>query len=120
MEPITEMVDYSSPKFTLDSSLAASSREGTVILFDSKGWVPHGSIDTKEIYSNGRPRSFSKDGRILIFSDSYKTVFLDVATGEEIFALPDYGDGLFSPNGNIVLTWYSRYNLNLMVWGVSP
>jgi len=118
LELITEMVDYSSPKFILDNSLAASSREGTVLLFDPKGWVPEGSIDTKDIYSNGRPRSFSKDGRILIFSDSYKTVFLDVTTGEEIFALPDYGDGLFSPNGNIVLTWC--YQCNLTIWGVNP
>ena len=115
---VTEMVDYSSPVFTLDGTLAASHREAKIYLFDPKGWVLRGSFNNMDEYGSGRPQSFSKDGRILIGSDTYRTVFWEVATGKEIFARSDYGYGLFSPNGDIVLTWC--YQCNLTVWGVNP
>lgn len=115
---VTEMVDYSSPIFTLDGNLAASQREAKIYLFDPKGWVLRGSLDNMDTYGNGKPRSFSKDGRILIGSDTYRTVFWELATGKAILTLSDYGYGLFSPAGNIVLTWC--YQCNLTVWGVNP
>ena len=118
LELVAEMVDYSSPVFTLDGDLAASQREAKIYLFDPKGWVLRGSFDNMDAYGNGRPRSFSKDGHILIGSDTYRTVFWEVATGKEIFNLSDYGYGIFSPAGNIVLTWC--YQCNLAIWGVNP
>ena len=118
LDLITEMANYSSPEFKLDSSLAASQRDGKIYLFAPKGWVLQGSIDNMDAYGNSKPRSFSKDGRILIGTDTNRTVFWEVATGQEIFALPDYGFGIFSPSGKIVLTWC--YQCNLSVWGVNP
>jgi hypothetical protein len=117
-EQVTEMVDYSSPVFTQGSDLAANSREGKIYLFDSKGWVLRSSFDNMDEYGNGKPQSFSSDGRILIGSDSYRTVFWEVITGKEMLTLPNDGYGLFSPLGNMVLTWC--YQCNLTIWGVKP
>jgi len=118
MALITELVNYSNPVYALQGNLAASQREGKIHLFDPAGWVLRSSFDDMDEYGNGKPRSFSKDGRILIGSDTYSTVFWEPATGQEIFALPDYGYGIFSPSGNIVLTWC--YQCNLAVWGITP
>ena len=118
LELVSEMVNYSFPIFTLDSSLAASSKNGTVFLFDPKGWVSSGAFGNINAYANIRPQSFSKDGRILIGSDTYRALFWDVEKGEEIFAPPDYGFGFFSPTGKIVFTWCTQCNLT--IWGVSP
>ncbi len=117
-EPVTEMVDYSEPVFTLGGTLAASSREGKIYLFDPDGWVLRGSFDNMDPYGNGKPRSFSGDGRILMGSDTYRTVFWEVATGKEILTLPNYGYGVFPPGGYTALTWC--YQCNLTIWGVRP
>jgi WD40 repeat protein len=115
---ITELVNYSSPVYTLQGNLAASQREGKIYLFDPGGWLLRGSFDNMDEYGSGKPRSFSFDGKILIGSDTYSTVFWEPETGQEIFELPNYGDGLFSPSGKFVLTWC--YQCSLAVWGVTP
>ena len=102
--------------FSPDSKLAALSSGQTINILSTHTWALSYSYTFSDPYRNAKPKSFSLDGKILVFEDRYDLVFLQAETGVELTTLEGECDGRFLPSGKYLLSWC--YQGALRIWGV--
>jgi WD40 repeat protein len=104
---------YEAPVFSMDSTLVAgcNSNDGVDIWDAETGEIVQSMPDA----SCGRG-AFSPDNSLFVTGFFTFTVY-DVATGEELFTLPETGNVAFSPDGTMLAT-ISTFSATLRVWSV--
>jgi WD40 repeat protein len=114
-----DLIDYdASLTFSPDGSLAATTKNYQVYLFDAHQMTWLNTIAFSDANANPYVQDFSIAGDVLAIDDRYTVHFIDPLTGNRLASLDNECSAKFSPDGKILLTWC--YQSDLKIWGVMP